>query len=474
MTRQLRSPLKVAIATLALGVVACTFSNIANLAATPTPALLPTDVPVPTAVVNTPVPIPTKPVIGGGGIVAGDLQVVNTGIVQRSDGGWRLLGEVVNGTEAAAVNISLQVEWLDASGNSLGTDTTYILTSNIAPGESAPFVYNIYDAGVPLASFTAIVTDSTPSSDLARATLDLENPLFTIDDYGDFHCTGELANNTNDPVLIDSLAATILDNNRALFSADSYWAVTRYLAPGERTPYRISPLGTDGANASDYFCYVYIDAVAAEPLPANLVVFKDANNDGDNTNDVLYFVDTLGYSHLVGEVVNTGDEAMSVKLIGGLYNAEGGAIDVDFDSIPVSVDPGEAMPFDFTTFSATNYNAALRDGTVSFTVQVDPYWTYASTTVYAPLETRNGSATEDNSVITETVEVVNTQAFNVDYAYVIASVTDATGQVVGYSYATTDPITAGATVKTQITIYIDPSLDPSTLQVNLIAKAPKP
>lgn len=478
MSHQLRSRLNIAIAILALGVMACTCGNIASLVATPTPAPLPTSAPLPT-VANTPAPVATKPVIGegeggGGGIAAGELQAVNTNVVQRADGTWRLLGEVANGTEAAAVNVSLQIEWFDASGQSLGIDTTYLLTNNVAPGETAPFLYNIYDIGVPLVSFTAAVIDFTSSQDLTRATLGLEHAAFTIDDYGDFHCTGELVNNTNDPVLIESLAATILDNNRALFSADSYWAVTRYLEPGESTPYRISPLGAEGTVVSDYFCYVYIDAVVTEPVPANAIAFQDTNGDGDNSNDVSYFVDTLGYSHLVGEVVNNGGEAMNIQLIGGLYDADGNVIDVDYNSVPVPLGPGEALPFDFTTFSATNYNAALRDGTASFTVQVDPYWTYAAITEYAALETRNGSAVEEDGIITETVDVVNTETFDVEYAYVIAGVTDPAGQVVGYSYATTDPIAAGASVKTQITIYVDPALDSSELKVNLVVKAPRP
>jgi hypothetical protein len=475
MTHQLRSRFSIAIAALALGIVACTCgSQLGGLTATATPPPIPTTAPV----VNTPAPAPTKPVIGGegggGGIAAGELQTVNTNIVQRADGGWRLMGEVANGTEAAAVNVSLQIEWLDASGQSLGVDVAYILTTNIAPGETAPFIYNIYDAGVSLTSFTATVMDFTSSQDLTRAALDLDHAAFTIDDYGDFHCTGELVNNTGGPVLIEGLAASILDGNRALFAVDSYWAVTRYLEPGESTPYRISPLGAEGAVVSDYFCYVYVDAVVAEPVPANAIAFKDTNGDGDNSNDVSYFVDTLGYSHLVGEVVNNGDEVMNVRLIGGLYNSEGNVIDVDFNSVPVPLSPGEALPFDFTTFSATNYNTALRDETASFTVQVDPYWTYAAISDYASLETRNGSAIEEDGVITETVDVVNTQAFDVDYAYVVASVTDPSGQVVGYSYAATDPIAAGATVKTQITIYVDPALDPSELTVNLVVKAPKP
>lgn len=476
MTHQLRSRFSIAIAALALGIVACTCgSQLGGLTATATPPPIATAAPV----VNTPPPAPTKPVIGGGGgggggIAAGELQVVNTNVVQRADGGWRLLGEVANGTEAAAVNVSLQIEWFDASGQSLGTEVAYLLTTNIAPGETAPFLHSIYDAGVPLASFTATVIDFTSSQDLTRAALDLEHAAFTIDDYGDFHCTGELVNNTDGPVLIEGLAASILDSNRALFAIDSYWAVTRYLEPGESTPYRISPLGAEGAVVSDYFCYVYVDAVVADPVAANAVAFKDTDADGDNSNDVSYFVDTLGYSHLVGEVVNNGDEVMNVRLVGGLYNAEGNVIDVDYNSVPVPLNPGETLPFDFTTFSATNYNAALRDETASFTVQVDPYWTYAAISEYAALETRNGSAVEEDGIITETVDVVNTQTFDVDYAYVVASVTDPSGQVVGYSFAATDPIAAGATIKTQITIYVDPALDPSELKVNLVVKAPKP
>jgi len=56
----------------------------------------------------------------------------------------------------------------------------------------------------------------------------------------------------------------------------------------------------------------------------------------------------------------------------------------------------------------------------------------------------------------------------------IGTVTDATGKVVGYNYTTTSALTSGAKETVNFTIYADPSLDPATLQINVIARASKP
>ncbi|MEK7312363.1 MAG: FxLYD domain-containing protein [Chloroflexota bacterium] len=470
MNTKIRSRWPIAAAALALGIVACTCGSLGGGAVTSTPEPLPTAAP-------TQVGIPTKPpIVGGEGIGGGgsDLAVINTAFLPRSDGGWRLLGEVANNSSTTVSSVSLQIEWFDASGTSLGSDTGYALTTNIVPGETAPFIYSIYDTGLQLGSFTATITEFTSVQDFPRAKVDVEHAVLTVDDFGDFHCTGELANNTSAPVTIGGLAAAVLDKNGALVSADSYWAAIRHLEPGERTPFRISPVGFSGAVASDHSCHTYVDAETAEAIPPAAVAFVDANGDGDSGNDIHLYVDVLGSGHLVGEMINNGNEPLAVQLVAGLYDANGNVIDADFAGPPVALEPGQTLPFDFTTFSATNYNQALRGQIASFVVKVDPFWTYPVFGQQVQLKSQNGSAASDNGVITETVDVLNDQSFNVDYAFVLATVTDPSGKVVGYGYTSTDPIAAGASVNVSVTVYVDPALDPASLTVSVIAVAPKP
>ncbi len=457
MNNKLKSRLSVSIAVLALVVLACTCGN---LAATPT-SVPSTPLPAPTDV-----SIPTKPPIVG----SGDLQVVNTAAVANDYGGWRLMGEVSNGTSATVNGISLKIEWFDAAGASLGSDTGYILTTNIAAGETAPFEYTIYDSGVALASFTATVAEFTSTQDVQRAVLDVAAPTFLVDSFGTFHCVGELTNNTGSPVDIDGLAATVHDTSGSLFSAASYWAVMRHLEPGDKTPFRISPEGKEGAVASDYTCAVFVDARTADPAPANVITFKDTNGDGDAGNDIYYYVDSYGSTHLVGEIVNGGSDPMNVQLIGGLYDASGNTVDADYASPAAALAPGEALPYDFTTFLSPE----VKPGVSTFTAYVDPYWTYAAYSQTVPLKVEKLSSENDNGTLTITADVVNDQTFNLDYAYAIGTVADATGKVVGYNYTTTSALTAGTKETVNFTIYADPSLDPATLQVNVIARASKP
>ncbi|MEK9164264.1 MAG: FxLYD domain-containing protein [Chloroflexota bacterium] len=458
MNSKLKSRLSISIAGLALVALACTCS-LGGL--TPDTPVQPA--PLPAA---TDVSIPTKPPILGNG----DLQVVNTAAVANDYGGWRLMGEVSNDTSADVNGVSLKIEWFDSAGTSLGSDTGYVLTTNIGTGETAPFAYTIYDSDVALASFTASIAEFTSTQDVQRAVLDVAAPTFFVDSFGTFHCVGEITNNTGSPVDIDGLAAAVHDASGSLFSAASYWAVMRHLEPGQKTPFRISPEGLTGAVASDYTCAVFVDAQTTESTPDNGVAFKDTNGDGDAGNDIYYYIDGYGSTHLVGEIVNGGSDTMNVQMIGGLYDASGNTVDADYASPAVALAPGEALPYDFTTFLSPD----VKPDVSTFTAYVDPYWTYAAYSQTVPLRVDNLSSQNDNGTFTVTADVVNDQTFNLDYAYAIGTVTDATGKVVGYNYTPTSALTSGAKETVNFTIYADPSLDPATLQVNMIARASKP
>src|SRR5262245_6498142 len=166
-----------AVTLLAAGLIAC--GGLSTPPPTPTRTGVQLNAPTPLPTSTLPPTLPSITGIDGtGGGGEAEPNVINNTFLPRSDG-WRLQGEVAQSTGIAASNIALTVEWSDTAGNVIGSDTAYPLVTNIAPGESAPFIYNIYLAGVQLGSFTAVVSQFTSTQTLLRARLDVEHALLT-------------------------------------------------------------------------------------------------------------------------------------------------------------------------------------------------------------------------------------------------------------------------------------------------------
>ncbi|MBI4316663.1 MAG: hypothetical protein HY679_12080 [Chloroflexi bacterium] len=453
----------IALMALGLAVLACGGPTPPPSTTAPRPtatASLPTE--LPTATTPLPTELPTAS--------AARPQIVNTAVIHKPGDSWRLVGELANNTGQTVSNVALHIEWFDASGASLGSDSADLLTTHVAPGETAPFIYNVYTTGLQIAHFTAAITqstaDATPRS--AASAVLVKSPSVKVDAFGNFHCVGELDNISGQPVDIEGLAAGLFDHNGAMFSADSFWAAGQHLEPGGSTPYRISPEGLAGAVAADYTCKVYVDAVAAAPATPPAIIVKDANGNGNFTDDLRFYQDVYGGIHLVGEVMNAANQPMTIKLIAGLYDAGGNVIDADYILLPVAVPPGETQAFDFNTLLTATAGFARA------TVQADPYSTAPAAAAQAPIKLGNVAIAHDKGAIVLTIDVLNDQPAAVKYATVMATATDATGAAVAFNYTSTNEIAAGATGSVILTLYLDPALDPNELNVNVVALAPQP
>ena len=409
--------------------------------AEPTEAV-PTEVPTaePTAEVAQPDVAPSANVIA--------VDMVNG--FRDSFGSLHVIGLVTNYTDRSADNVEVEIEILDASENSLLVETTSISLYKLAPGETSPFSYYVFDE-LPDADHYVVTVVGQSAADFERATVDTAGVVFVVDDDGDLHITGNLINNTDTPIEISTLAAATFDENGDIYTADSNSVVIRHLDPGEDGPFRVTMTGPEGgsANISEY--QIYMDAVFTDPTESFDLSFSESHHN---------YIDAYDSFHLVGEITNNYAENLTISLVGGIYDADGNVIDAATTDIPTfSIAPGVTMPYDFQYWGPLNYKTGTADLASSYTVQWDPYWTWTSTTEYVELTTQNDSNEVSTYQTTFTGEVLNNSGQDIDGATIVVSFYDVeTGELVAMGYGGIyDAIANNATA--EYTVWVDPPAD---------------
>lgn len=425
---------------------------------TPEPTAVPTEVPT-----EAPADVPTE----AAGEPTGDIIAIDQvhGFYDLYDT-LNVVGLVTNNTSRAIDNIEVEVEIFDAAGASLYKETTYVDLYTIAPGESTPFSLYVFDDIPNADNFVATVVGNSVT-DLERATVDVANSVMTIDDDGSVHLTGELVNNTDQPVLINSLAGAVFNANGEIIISESYNVMIRYLDPGDSGPFRVTITGPkDGtADLTDY--KIYIDAEVTNAVTPFNVTVSDAINYSDDYDDL----------HLVGQVVNNGDLTLNVYLVAGLYDAEGNVIDAASLTLPfTALKPGEMSPYDFDFWGAVNNTSGLLDKATEYSVQVDAWWTYETSTEMFDLTTANDNFTFDSFGGTLTGQVVNNSGGPIGSATVVVYfVSKETGLVVGmgdtYVY---EEIADGASLEYTLYLYPEAGFDLSTVDYFIIVKGQRP
>ncbi|HUF37344.1 MAG TPA: FxLYD domain-containing protein [Anaerolineales bacterium] len=430
---------------LAGGMLACNLSA-AEPTAVPTPTEvppIPTNAPAPTATAEPTTP-PLAPTQGGSdGTPLLEILQVN-GYLDSFDS-WNIVGLVQNNSDRIVDSIEIEIELFDTSGNSIYVNTTFVDLFNIAPGEITPFSYTVFEDLPDADNFVATVIGNSTTT-LERANPEVVGTNMVHDDNGDTHITGELVNNTDQPIQISSLAAATFDATGQVLSANSYSVSIRYLNPGDTGPFRISITGADSGTAAIDSFVVYTDAEFTQTLgPFGLTI--------SNAYD---YVDTFDGLHLVGEVTNDGSLALNVNLVAAIYAADGTVLDASEISLPINVlPPGESLPYDFDFWGPLNNTAGLLAQADSYVIQVDAYWTWETTTELFTLSKQNEVNEFDEFGGEFNGQVVNDSGGPVDYITIVIFLRDlATGQVVasGYDFIF-DEVPDGGTA--DYTVFID-------------------
>ena len=382
-------------------------------------------------------------------------------------GSLHIAGLVTNNTERAVDNVEVEIEILDANGNSLYVETTNISLYTLAPGETSPFSYWVFDELPDADNYVATIVGQS-AAEVERATVSIEGVLSVVDDSGDLHITGNLVNNTDAPIQIDSLAAATFDENGDLYTADSYSVVVRLLEPGEDAPFRVTMTGPAGGTAEIQEYQIYVDAKTAEPAEVYDFTFSESHHN---------YMDSYGAFHLVGEITNNNDVFLTVSLVAGIYDADGNVIDAATTDIPTfTIAPGDTLPYDFQYWGPLNYKENTIDAANSYTVQWDPYWTWESTTQYKDLTTQNDQNEVSSYQVTFTGQVLNNTSTEVAGATVIVNLYDiSTGELVATGYGGIYEAIAG-NAAADYTVWIDVAedFDFNTVEYEITARGDLP
>jgi len=211
-------------------------------------------------------------------------------------------------------------------------------TFTVGPTQAPYPTYTPVPTGVPAPAATS-VPEPTPAPTLAPEPIQPELEILGFTDYEDigwFHVLGEVRNNGSYPVEYVKIVVTIYDDAGNMAGQDYTYTELDVIPPGGRSPFMS---GTDEhTGVSSY--EVKVKGQRGTLGRQDLVIRGDSS-----------FEDNIGWLHIRGEVINTGDtDAEYVKIIVTLYDAEGHFVGMDFAYTDLDVVPaGGTSPFETGT-----------------------------------------------------------------------------------------------------------------------------
>jgi hypothetical protein len=446
-----------------------------NTLTVPSPTAMPTPTARPTATATV-LPTPTPP-------GAGQLTLAVTNTFTDTSGNYHLVGEVRNNTDQALTAIEIAVELADSAGNSVLMDddnaiveqvTVSPLLYTLAPGETSPFEYTLVHSwggvtrGTPAAYKATLAGQQTGR--VNRARLRVEHIHIIDSGVGRLYLNGELVNTENRWVRVHALAGAVVNADRVL-SANATLTYAGELAPAgdaqerDRTPFGLV-LSSPGLGAT--LPTFYWDADIADDVTDDSLSLAVTNT----------YVDQDGVLHMVGLLTNESERRRDVRLVGGLYAADGAVLSAGYGLWgPIPVDPGAPIPFDVTRFA----NADTGEPAASFAsyrLVVDRYAErfkrylgsiYTATAASVELPVTDEQPSKVGATWSFFGHALNDSGQPLGYAVLFLSVYDANGGLV----ATTDlrwgdistgvltPFPPGKKLEYIATVRLDPNADAS-------------
>jgi hypothetical protein len=434
---------------------------------TEVPEVEPTDVPTeePT---EEPVEEPTEAANdNSGGDVTG-VEVTSLRTYVDSYDYYHVTGMVVNGADEAIAGVELLLELVDENGETLLRDenddpadnTTFSpLLYTLGPGEGSPFDYYYSTDGADPAGWEATVSvNNFDTAEVNRAAIEVEGTLVFEDEFGTLYVTGNLVNPNDEPVHVWGFSAALVDAEGNVAAADMTFTRSSYLAAtGDERGLDSAPfvVTLDGPvpEGSDAEFYADVDFTEAMDVQEALEV-----------EGVNLYIDEYDDVHLVALVTNNGEEVLNVSLLAGIYDTEGTVLDASTAYVPIYVEPGETVPVAFEWWPLLNTSTDLHGDVDSYSVQVDPNWSYSTEVEVVSYDTTDDENEASGSgTVTFSGNLTNPSDQPLAYATVVLGLFDTEDNLVSTRSTTVypegDAIAAGETVQYEVTLYLDPNVD---------------
>lgn len=397
----------------------------------------------------------------------GELGIATLTWYQDSYDSWHVVGLITNNTDRTVDNVEVEIQALDADGNTIYEEVTYTALYEVPSGSTTPFSMNIWEEIPEMESFSATIVGQSVT-DFEATQVEVRATRLTVGE-DNVYVTGELLNSGTTPVSIGEVAAATFEANGNLVTANASYASISYLEPGELGPFRVTMVKpVSGAEAINDFT-LYTNAEVVDPEDAFTITFLEEDT---------YF-DASDNFHLIGKLQNDSDVHLNIALIAALYDADGVVLDADsLSMLPLSsLAPGESVTYDFKTWSPINNVEGLADQADSYTVQWDPAWTWETSSAYVDIAFSDEGNEYDSfwgQIFRGQVE--NDHGEPLDGAVVIVNLYDReTGALWATGYETIfDEIPDGGTAEYEVNVPVEAGFDIETVDIEIIAKGELP
>jgi len=254
---------------------------------------------------------------------------------------------------------------------------------------------------------------------LAKGTEGLEvrgGRMYVSYDY--LHVVGDVTNTTDDAYEYVKVVATFYDADGEMLGADYTYTEMDIVPPHGVGVFNLS--GDVGGAATDVATYtLQVEGSVTGDRPyAGLVV----------TAGRMY--EEYGYSHLVGEVENTGESNCDyVKIVAGFYDAEGTVVAVDYTYAELDIVlAGDKSPFELSVEDLPAFDH------YELWVEGEP----TSEEPYGDFEVDVAREYEQYGYYYLAGEVKNTGEKDCEFVKIVVAFYDAEGQVIAVDYTYTE------------------------------------
>lgn len=251
-----------------------------------------------------------------------------------SAGSIYVVGEVRN-TGAAPVTLVRAVATFRDAGNAvIGSACSFALHDILGAGQVSPFLIERTEpAGY--ASYE-LALDWAPSISGPMPQLTFGPARHYVDSYGFHTWVGEVSNTTGFAVASPEIVLTLYDAEGAVRNVEHEALFHDVLAPGQKGPYQLVLFQGPTDYASLSFSSDCRLSTTAPPTLRSLGVKQSVGPGGG--------------PRFTGQIQNIGSSRVSrVRAVVTLYDASGAVVNASYDwTDPISLDPGEAGPFDVT------------------------------------------------------------------------------------------------------------------------------
>ena len=358
---------------------------------------------------------------------SGQVNVIEINGFKDETDHWYFYGLVRNDTNRPIYDLQIEVKLIDSAGIEVYTYTINTLLNYLTPGETSPFSDFTADPFPDGQTMQATVVSFSHSISIKHANLEFRGITLWVDEYNDLYLAGEVFNGSADPVEINAIAGSLSDETNTFVTASSAYPFLGYLEPNGSGPFVMmfdAPIG-EADSLTNYT--LYSDALVTNPTSIVDISLSDKQND---------YQDTIGNFHLAGSVTNNSAKPINIHLVAGAYDANGNCLDANSVYLPLPVNSGETLPYDFTIWGALDFVQAAYDAAIHYKIYIDWLSTYEVSSQAYSLPTIEDTNSINQGVAVYTGTVINNSGQDLYTTIVIVAIYDKlSGELIATNYA---------------------------------------